>query len=71
MQHHGAHVPPVDFAKFAGEIKSQIVHLTAMLLDIPTEHAARQPLEAARTALEASYAKLRESIIPRTSGGPR
>lgn len=56
--------PEINFAKLAGDVKSQIVNLTAMLLDIPPEHEAYKGLASARTALEQSYAKLRASIVP-------
>jgi hypothetical protein len=56
--------PEVDYSKAAGDIKSQIVHLTALLLDIPEEHAARANLADARSDLEKAYQKLREAIVP-------
>ena len=61
------HVPAVDYNKFAGDTKSQIVHLTGMLLDISHEHPAYVQLNAARSALEQAYASLRASIVPAVS----
>lgn len=60
-------VPTINYAKLAGDVKSQVVNLTAMLLDIPPEHGAHAPLTAARTSLEQAYAKLRESVVPQDS----
>lgn len=56
--------PALDYSKAAGDVKNQIVHLTALLLDVPEDHEARASLVAARTALEQAYAKLRTSIVP-------
>lgn len=52
----------VNYAKLAGDVKSQVVNLSAMLLDVPPEHAAHASLAEARKALEAAYGKLKASI---------
>lgn len=57
-------VPEVNYAKLAGDVKSQIVNLTAMLLDIPRDHPSYLKLATARGALEEGYAALRATVVP-------